>query len=93
MEKPDAPPDFEDTDSGKTWAIFEEIYDELVAAENANDEFNSLHEGYAVIEEEFIEFQTEVFKNPRKHPDRAALARKEAIQLAAMAVRLIKDVL
>jgi hypothetical protein len=47
--------------------------------------FHSNHEGYAVVEEEFLEFQDECFHgNP--------IARyNEAKQLAAMAIRYMVD--
>lgn len=48
--------------------------------------FNSSHEGYAVILEELDELWDEVKGN---RPD---LARKEAVQVAAMAVRFLLDV-
>lgn len=71
--------------------IIVDINLELGAAQNANGPMTNLHEAYGIIAEEYREFETEVFKNPRKHPDRNALARKELIQLAAMCVRAIKD--
>jgi len=52
--------------------------------------FASAHEGYAVILEELTELQTEVFKNPARR-DYTAM-RKEAIHVAAMALRFIIDV-
>lgn len=66
---------------------------EVRSAMKTNSPMHSLHEGYAVILEEMDELKTEVWKNPRKHPDRRALARKEAVQVAAMVVRLLHDVL
>lgn len=51
--------------------------------------FNSPHEGLAVIQEEFEELKAEVFKN---HKSRSiGNMRKEAIQVAAMALRFIMD--
>ena len=46
------------------------------------------HDGYAVLLEEVDELWDEVRK---RHPDRAAM-RKEAIQIAAMALRFVHDV-
>jgi hypothetical protein len=77
----------------ETQDILLEVLAEVEAAERGNAPMHSLHEGYAVILEEVEELWDEVKKNPRKHPDRKAKAREEAIQVAAMAVRLIKDVL
>lgn len=73
--------------------ILADVMDEVVRAQNGNNRMHSLHEGLAILQEEVFELQTEVYKNPRKHPGRNSLARKEAIQVAAMAVRLIYDVL
>src|SRR5579862_6521909 len=73
--------------SRPTQSILQDISLELGAAENANGPMINLHEAYGVIAEEFREFETEVFKNPRKHPDRNDTARKELIQVAAMCVR------
>lgn len=77
----------------KLYQIGDAVWDEFHAAIRANTSMHSLHEGYAVILEELDELKTEVWKNPHKHPDRNELARKEAIQLAAMALRLLHDVL
>lgn len=53
--------------------------------------FNSAHEGYAVIFEALDELWEEV-KNSRPGPERTANMRKEAIQVAAMALRFVHDV-
>ena len=73
--------------------LLEEIGLEFDLATKHHPPIASLHEGYAIILEELDELKAEVWKNPKKHPDRQALARKEAIQVAAMALRLLHDVL
>lgn len=54
-------------------------------------EFHSAHEGYGVLTEEYRELETEIFK--RSSLRDLALMRREAVQVAAMAVRLIHDVI
>lgn len=49
----------------------------------------SEHEGYAILLEEVEELWDEIKKSPRKR-DPVAL-RKEAIQVAAMALRFVED--
>lgn len=71
---------------------FADVSEELAAAMNVNGPMKSLHEGLSVIQEEVHELMLEVYKNPRKHPDRTAKARKEAVQVAAMAIRFLIDV-
>jgi hypothetical protein len=50
---------------------------------------NTEHEGIAVIREEYLELEREVFKKQTEY-DCAAL-RKEAVHVAAMAMRFILD--
>ena len=69
----------------------EEIYNEWLQASLTHGAFNSSHEGFAVLHEEFDELKAEVWKNGAKHPDRNDLMRKEAIQVAAMALRFLTD--
>lgn len=52
--------------------------------------FQSPHEGYAVILEEMDELKEHVWRNQTKRDIEAMT--KEAIQVAAMAVRFIHDV-
>ncbi len=79
-------------DSGKIAGIVADVMVELHQAMSNHGNMVNLHEAYGVIAEEFVEFQEEVFKNPRKHPRRNELARAELIQLAAMAIRALHDV-
>lgn len=52
---------------------------------------SSAHEGYAVILEELDELKAEVWKGGSEPRDRAAM-RKEAIHVAAMALRFVRDI-
>ena len=63
-----------------------EVRAEVVRAIEKFPTFNSAHEGYAVIAEELDELWDEVKANS---PVRA---RKEAIQVAAMAIRYMTDI-
>lgn len=67
--------------------IVQDVLDELARATAKFPAFNSGHEGYAVIDEECIELRNEVYwgSDPEKR-------RAEAVQLAAMALRFIRDV-
>ena len=59
-----------------------------VCAENAP--FNSAHEGYAVLLEEMDELKAEVWK--KRHIRDINRMRKEAVQVAAMALCFLTDV-
>lgn len=67
--------------------IANEALTELLRATKLHGPMKSYHEGAGVIREEFEELWDEVKK---KHPDPAKL-REEAIQLAAMALRFVYD--
>lgn len=67
----------------------EVIVHEYTSASEKFPPFNSAHEGYAVILEELDELKAEVWKNPTNR-DKAKML-KEAIQVAAMALRFIVD--
>lgn len=62
---------------------------ELRRAKRLFAAFHSEHEGFAIILEELDELKAEIWKNQSKR-DRAAI-RKEAVQLAAMAMRFVDD--
>lgn len=70
--------------------IASEVKDELLRAMDNFAPFNSAHEGHSVIEEEFDELWDEI-KLKQGARDVEAM-RKEAIQVAAMAMRFIHDV-
>jgi hypothetical protein len=67
-----------------------EIHNEFRRASALYPPFNSAHEGYAVLLEEVEELWDEVKKSPKKREP--AKMREEAIQVAAMALRFLKDV-
>lgn len=75
-----------------------EVIAELVKARERFADMSSAHEGAAVIQEEFEELWDtvkahKVFHRTHKiRSDDAAKMRKEAIQVAAMAIRFITDV-
>lgn len=85
-------------------AFFTDVIDEYNMATAKFGAFNSAHEGYAVLLEETDELWDVVKANPHKAP--GALVndpernlrvhrermREEAIQVAAMALRFLKDV-
>lgn len=62
---------------------------ELEYAQLAYGHIASAHEGYAILLEEVVELQAEVFKQPQiRSLDRML---KELIQIAAMAQRMAED--
>ena len=66
-----------------------EMAHEVARAREIYPAFNSAHEGYAVLLEEMLELQAEVFK---KQSNRSkASMRMESIQIGAMAIRMIQD--
>jgi len=69
--------------------VLSEVRTEVIRASNKYPPFNSEHEGYAVLLEEVDELWVEVKKNPKTRD--LAKVRAEAIQVAAMAVRFLKD--
>jgi len=71
-------------------SIGHELVDEAFGATLQFPPFHSAHEGLAVIREEYTELECEVFKKQSEYD--MANMRREAIQLGAMALRFIYDV-
>ena len=67
-----------------------EVSIEVENAEANWPAMNSAHEAYGVLAEEFHELQEHVFTNQKKR-DLDAM-RMEAIQVAAMAIRFVRDI-
>lgn len=67
-----------------------DVAEELVAATANWPKFNSAHEGFAVLLEEVDELKTHVWANQKKRDIQAM--RKEAKQVAAMAIRFMIEV-
>lgn len=72
-------------------SVGDEAVDEAVKAGTMWPPFNSAHEGFAILMEEFEELKAHVWMN-QKRRDLPAM-RAEAIQVAAMAIRFAKDVI
>jgi hypothetical protein len=68
-----------------------EIAKEVERARALWPAINTPHEGIAVIREEYLELEEEVFKKQTEY-DRVAM-RKEAVHVAAMGMRFILDLL
>jgi hypothetical protein len=62
-----------------------------IEAADAWPPHNSAHESFCVLLEEVEELKAHVFTNQKRRDPEAM--RKEAVQVAAMAVRLIRDVI
>jgi len=67
--------------------LLDEVYEEFDRSYHKFPDFNSAHEGYAVIKEELDELWHEVKHN--KDPEAYNRMRAEAIQVAAMAVKFL----
>lgn len=63
---------------------------ELCVATKKNGPFNSAHEGLAVLWEEFEELKEEVFKKAKERD--IDNMKQEAIQVGAMAMRFLIDI-
>ena len=65
-----------------------EIREEMERTEDLHGSFHSLHEAIAVIREEYQELEQVIFWG-NKNDDNIASVRLEALQLSAMATRLL----
>lgn len=70
-------------------AICDQVLAEVMRARRIYPAFNSCHEGFAVLKEEVDELWDEVKR--KNHQRDLELLHKEAVQVAAMAVRFIED--
>ena len=71
--------------------IGELFADEATGAARKFGAFHSTHEGLAIIREEYLELEREVFKKQSEYD--VAKMRGEAIHLGAMALRFIYDLI
>lgn len=78
-------------DFNKITSIVADVIDEFNSATNKHPAFNSRHEAFAILEEEVDELWAEVKKNHTKNPEAKITQHKEAVQVAAMALRFIYD--
>ena len=67
-------------------AVGEEVKNEIDRGEDKFGPFHSLHEGIAILREEFLELENEVFW--RSDKEKTDSVRSEAIQVAAVATRI-----
>lgn len=78
---------FQQVDRASEITTLGAVAHELERARKAHAPLHSGHEALAVIREEYLEVEKEVFRRERDHD----ALRKELIQLAAMAVRALED--
>lgn len=76
-------------DQDRTIKVVMDVIDEIVRATVKHGPMHSAHEGASVIREEYEELWTHVKGDTGSTPQ----ARKEALQLAAMAIRYVLDVI
>lgn len=77
-------------DPGPIRSLAFECTAEVMMAKQKFPKFNSAHEGFAVLLEEVDELKAHVWTNQKRRDIKQM--RKEAIQVAAMAMRFILDV-
>ena len=78
-------------DKDKIFVLAREIEKEALRAGALFPPFNTEHEGIAVILEEFEELKAKVFRKQSEYNH--VEIRKEAIQLGAMALRFVYDLI
>jgi hypothetical protein len=78
------------SDRSPVYEATRDAFDECKRAMENWPPFNSAHEGWAVIQEEIKELTDWVFTNQKKR-DLTAM-RREAIQVAAMAIRFAAEI-
>jgi hypothetical protein len=76
---------------GSVEIIDSAIWSEFRKASQKFSRFHNAHEGYAVLKEEVDELWDAVKLN-QSNPGGAGMMQKEAIQVAAMAIRFLHDV-
>lgn len=69
--------------------MLEEMKIEYLSARSTHSEFNSMHEGYAVIKEEFDELWDEIKKREPNH----SKLEKEGIQVGAMMLAFLVELI
>lgn len=71
--------------------VLGDVEQEVLSAEANWPQTKSTYAGYEVLVEQFLQLEEHVFED-RRHRDLVAM-RAEAVQVAALAIRLIRDVI
>ena len=80
----------ENLDSGRQYKVVAEFYEEIDKGVNKFGNYNSYHEAYAVIKEEFDELWDELKVNASKRDLNKVYY--EALQVAATSFRLAEEI-
>jgi hypothetical protein len=83
--------EFTEAEFQAIYAVTITVQDELVNAMDNFPAMRSAHEGYAVLKEEVDELW-EAVRMKQRDPGRLPQMRKEAVQVAAMAMRFLIDI-